>query len=82
MARSVYNIDFYTLIYHRYVLGKDGYTSFPFNVIVVENQFPEIFRLSYKVCLINHTVHESRLTVIDVCDNRNVPNVHKLYCLL
>ena len=49
MARSVYNIDFYTLIYHRYVLGKDGYTSFPFNVIVVENQFPEIFRLSYKV---------------------------------
>ena len=78
MARSIYNIDFYTLVNYRDILREDGNTSFPFNVIVVENQFTEIFRLPDEVCLVNHAVHDGCLAVVDMRDNRNVPNVHKL----
>ena len=79
MARSIYDIDFNSFIYNRYIFRENGDTSFPFNVIIVENQFTEIFRLSDQICLVNHSVHESSLAVVDMRDNRNVPNVHNLF---
>ena len=73
MARSIYNIDFDAFVQHRHILGEDSDSPFPLQVVVVKYQLSEIFRLAYKVRLINHPVHESGLAVVYVGDNRNVP---------
>ena len=75
MARSVYNIDFYAFIIYGYILREYGYTALPFKVVVVENQFPELFLVPDQLCLINHPVNQGRLAVIDVGDDGDVPNV-------
>ena len=79
MAGSIDNIDLYTFIYYRDILRKNGDTSFPLDIIVVQNQLSEIFRLTDKIGLINHPVHEGGFSVVNVRDNRDVPYIHILF---
>ena len=72
MSRSVYNIDFDAFVDNGHILGEDGDAALALNVIVVQDQLPEIFRLAYKVCLINHSVDECSLAVVDMGDDRYV----------
>ena len=74
MAWSVYNVDFNAFICDGHILGKDGYTSFPLDVIVVEDELPEVLRLAHQIGLIDHPVHERRFAVVDMRDKRYIPN--------
>ena len=75
MPRSVYNVDLDTFVGDRNVFREDCDTSFPLNVIVVENQLAKILRLTHQIGLVDHPVHEGCLAVIDMRDERDVPNV-------
>ena len=72
VARSVDNIDFHALIGNRHILGQDGDSPLPLQIIVVQNQFTEVFRLAGQLGLVNHAVHEGRLAVVHVGDDRYV----------
>ena len=74
MAWSVYNVDFNAFICDGHILGENGYTSFPLDVIVVEDELSEVLRLTHQVCLVDHPVHERRLAVVDMRDERYIPN--------
>ena len=76
MTRSIDNIDLYTFIYYRHILRKNGDTSLPLDVIVIQYQLAEILRLTDKIGLINHPVHEGSFSVVNVRDNRDVPYIH------
>ncbi len=75
MSRSVYNVYLDTFIGDRHVFSQNGDASFSLDVVVVENQLAQILRLTHQISLIDHPVHESCLAVIDVRDERDVPNV-------
>ena len=75
MARSVYDVNFYAFIDNGYILCENGDAAFPFKVIVVEYELPEIFGLANQIRLIYHPVHECRLAVVNVCDDSNVSNL-------
>ncbi len=69
MTWSIYNIDFYAFICHGDILGQDCDSAFSFQIVVVENQLAQIFRLADQVRLINHPVHKGGFAVIHVGDN-------------
>ena len=75
MARSVYNVDLDTFVDDRHVFREDGDASFPLDVIVVEYQLAKILGLTYQISLVDHPVHKRGLAVIDVRDERDVPNL-------
>ncbi len=78
MPRSIYNIDFHPFINYGHILRENCDAPFPFEVVVVENQFFEIFLPPDQIRLINHPVDERRLAVVDVGDDCDVPDFHIL----
>ena len=68
----LYDIDFNALVRYRDILGKDCDSPFPFEVVVVENQFTQFFLLPGLFGLINHPVDKSSFPVVNVRDDRNV----------
>ena len=75
VPRSVDNIDLHALIGHGHILRQNGDTSLPLQIIAIQNQLPEILRLPHQIRLINHAVHERSLTVVDVSNYRDIPNI-------
>src|SRR5690606_38860329 len=62
VSEAVYinNVSFIILITYRNVLGQDGNTSFPFNIVAVYNQFTRILMLFKKLSSPQQLVHEGR----------------------
>ena len=78
MARSVDDVDFHALIDDGNVLRQDGDAPFAFEVVVVEDELSEVFGLADQIGLVNHPVHKGGLAVVDVRDERYVPDfLHK-----
>ena len=75
MTRRVDDIDFNALVIDGNILGENGDASFPLQIVVVENQLAQFLLVADQLGLINHTVHQRRLSVIDVGDNRYIPDV-------
>ena len=74
MTRSVYNVDLHSLISHGDILGENGYTSFPLDVVIVENQLAQVLGLTYQIGLVNHPVNKGSLAVVDMRDKRYIPD--------
>ena len=78
VARSVDDVDFHALIDDGNVLRQDGDAPFAFEVVVVEDELSEVFGLADQIGLVNHPVHKGGLAVVDVRDERYVPDfLHK-----
>ena len=73
MARSIYNIDFNSLIWYGNILCKYGYAPFPFKVIVVKDEFSQLLLFPCLTRLINHPVHQRGLAMVDMRDDCNIP---------
>ena len=72
VARGVDDIDFDSFIGDGDVLGENGDAALALQVVVVQDQLAQVLRLTYQVGLVNHPVHERRLAVVDVGDDRYV----------
>ena len=80
MARSVYNVDFYTFIGYGNVLCENGDASFPFEVVVVEDELVQVLGLAHEVGLIDHPVHERGLAVVHMGDDGDISDfLHTIY---
>ena len=75
MARSIYNVDFYSLVDYRHILCENGDTPFTLEVVVVKYELSEVFRLTDKVGLINHPVNQRSLAVVNVGDDCYVSDI-------
>ena len=76
------DVDLDILVHDRHVLGQDGDTSLAFEIVVVEDEFAQVLGAADQVGLVDHPVHERRLAVVDMCDNRDVPYVHIFFSLI
>ena len=78
MARSVDDVDFYALVDDGNVLREDGDAPLAFQVVVVQDELSKVFGLADQIGLVNHPVHEGGFAVVDVRDERYVPDfLHK-----
>ena len=75
MTRSVDNVDFHAFINHRDILGENGDAAFALQVVVVQDEVPEVLGLSHQVGLVNHAVHERGFAMVYMGDDGNVSDV-------
>ena len=81
MAGSIYDVDLDSFINDGDVLGQDGDAALTLKVVVVEDELAEILGLADEIGLIDHTVHERGLAMVDVGDDRYVSDIlHNLFC--
>ena len=62
--------------YYGDILCKDGDASFPFKVVIVKDQLSQLLLLALLTRLINHPVDESRLSMVHMGDDSNIPYIH------
>ena len=72
MSGSVDNIDLHVFAGNGDVLCEDGDAALALKVVVVENKLTEILGLTHEIRLVDHSVHERSLAVVDMGDNRYV----------
>ncbi len=78
VARSVDDVDFYALVDDGNVLREDGDAPLAFQVVVVQDELSKVFGLADQIGLVNHPVHEGGFAVVDVRDERYIPDfLHK-----
>ena len=79
VARSVDDIDPRALPFDRGRLGKDGDAPFAFEVIAVHRPFGRRLVFPVGTGLFQKLIHQRRLAMVDVGDDRNIAQVHELY---
>jgi len=72
---GIYDVDFRSFILNGNVFGKDRDATLAFQLIAVENQFSDSFVRPEQLAGQQHFVHQGSFTVVDVCNDGNVPNV-------
>jgi hypothetical protein len=75
VSGGVYNIDLVSFIVDRNVFRKDCYTTFAFQIIVVENKFTGILVFAEKVAGKEHLIDQCGFTMVHVGDDGNVTDV-------
>mmetsp|Transcript_3429 Transcript_3429/g.12444 ORF Transcript_3429/g.12444 Transcript_3429/m.12444 type:complete len:501 (+) Transcript_3429:1388-2890(+) len=72
VARGVDDVDLRALVRHRRVLARDGDPPLALQVVGVHHALLDLLVLPEHVALGQHGVHQSRLSVVHVSDNRDV----------
>ena len=80
VPRSVDDIDFTVFISNADVFGENGNAAFPFNVIIVQETFLHFLIVTEDFRLFDDLVHQGRLPVVDVRDNRDVSDFLHNFC--
>ena len=69
MARGIDNVDFCIFVGNGRILGKNGNTSFPFDIVGVHDTLGNFLVVAEYTALLQQFVHEGCLTMIDMGDN-------------
>ena len=69
------NIDFYALIVSRRILGQNGNATLPLQVVVIHDPVGNLLIFAKYAALLEHFVHQGRFSMVDMCDNRNIPQI-------
>ena len=75
VARRIDDIDLHALIDHAGVLGSDCDPALTFLVHRVHDPFAHIVDLAMNMGLSEHGVDQCRLAMVDVGDDRDIPNI-------
>ena len=81
MTGGVDNIYFNVLVMHGGVFREYGYTSFLFKVTGVHDTRHSFLIFAIYTALLEHLVNESRLSVVDVGDYSDIPQIVPYHCL-
>ena len=79
VTRGVNDIDLCVAVYDGHILGKDGYTTFTFQLVVVQHQFARLLVLTEQVTCQKHLVHQGGLAMVYVRYNRYVTDILHVY---
>ena len=75
MARRVDDVDLHTAIHHRGVLRHDRDAPLTLERVRVHHPLGNLLVLAKDAALTQHRVDQGRLPVVDVRDDRDVPDV-------
>ena len=81
MAGGVDNVDLNVLIIDRGIFRKDGNSALALEVIRVHNTVCGFLVFAVDAALTEHLVNKGSLTVVNVRDDRNIPEVCTLHNL-
>ena len=60
-------VYFYAFIVYCRIFGKDGYTSFSFDIAGIHYSFRRFLIFTVNAALLEHLVNKGRFTVVNVC---------------
>ena len=75
MAGGVDDIDLDAFVRDGHILRENGDAALALQVVVVQDEVPEVLGTANEIGLIDHPVHERRLAVVDVGDDGDVSDV-------
>ncbi len=75
VTRRVDDVDLDALVGEGNVLAENRNTAFAFQIIAVQNAIGRQLRLAELTTLLEQTVHQRRLAVVDVGNDYNVSNI-------
>ena len=81
VSRSINDIDFCSFPIDGDVLREDCDTSLALQVVAIQYLSAEVLSVTEEVAREHHLIHQSRLTMIDVCNNCYVPNILHFFLL-
>jgi hypothetical protein len=76
VARGVDDVDLVTVPGDREVLGQDGDAALALERVGVHHPLHDALVLAEGAGLTEHVVDQRGLAVVDVCDDRDVPDIH------
>ena len=74
MTRGVDNIDFQGAIMYGGILGEDGNSPFPFQIVAVHHPVNDFFVGPKGACLPKQAIDESGFTMVNMGDDCYIPN--------
>ena len=75
VPRSVDDVNLNAFVVYRNVFRQNCYPSLAFQVIAVQHLVAKVLPFAEQVSCQHHFIYECCLSVVNVSDNRNVPNV-------
>src|SRR2546428_65237 len=78
VARCVDDVDLHALVFDRDVLRHDRDPALALERVGIEEPLGDLLVLAEDPALAEHRIHERRLAVVDVSDDRDVPDVLSL----
>ena len=75
VAGGVDDVNLVALVADRDVFGQDGDAALALEVVVVEDEFAGFLIFSEKLCLVQHAVNQSGLSMVNMRNNGNISNV-------
>ena len=79
MPWGVDDVNLIPLVTDGDILGENGNAAFAFKVVVVKDKVAGLLVLAKQLCLVQHTVDQCGLAVVDMCNNGNISNIlHRL----
>src|SRR6185437_6641819 len=79
VARRVDDVDARALPDNRGRLGEDGDAALAFEVVGVHGALGDLLVLAERAALLQQAVHQRRLAMVDVRDDRDVADVHIVF---
>ena len=74
MAGGIDHVDLHPLVVDADILGKNGDAAFALEIVAVEQADFHLFVFAEKLRLLDDLVHQRGLAVVDVRNNRDIPD--------
>src|SRR5258708_1573901 len=81
MAGRVDDIDVRAVPLDRGALGQDRDAALALQVVGVHGALFHVLVFAYRAGLLEELVHERRLAMVDMGDDRNIADIHRLWAL-
>ena len=75
MPGRIYDIDLHTIMHDRRILRQDCNSPFPFQRVGIHDAFRHLLIFPENMALLQHGIHKSGFTMIDMGDDRNVADI-------
>ena len=75
MSRCVDDVDLCSFPVNTYILRKNRDASLTLQIVSVQHLTTKVLSLTKQITCQHHLVHERRLAVVYMCDNRNVTDI-------
>ena len=80
MARGVKDVDFYAFMHNCSIFGKYGDTTLTLQSIGVHNAILYMFISTENTALLQHSINQSGLAMVNVGDNCYITNIISNHC--
>ena len=81
MPRGVDDVDLDAFVHDRCIFGQDCDTAFTFNITRVHDTIFNFFVRTENMALLEHSIDQRRLAMVNVSDNSNISNIFAFHLM-